>query len=404
MLVERMQHFVFPTAIPTEPSIGLKLQVDLDAPFRLSGVVIWNLGVPQSTGTEGQIAIRFQRPDGRQIKRQMYSSNLLAPGNQYNATGMSPNKALVAPIYPGVLYPAGSVIAIDVLGLPTGITAPTGVIVIFVGCNVYQEGQVWAPKYPPKWKARPYLDYVQVQNIAIPGGLPSLNNPFTAQADSDFVWQAGEYTDLSLGETPASLLVFNDAFEELFFNLTAVTPGVGGNAISFEVIYTGAHNVPYSLNIVGNAITVTAATDNFGTSMQLETLIANLQASPAFNALVTIGPPIGGLLSSVGAYPQTFLFGGAGGGASSPAELVDLGVIVRDPAYKAYSNTYVPVGLLWPFLSAQAPGWLYPEIYIPRLGQIYFDFNYLYPGLTSLASPATITLGLKGMKVYPQNG
>jgi hypothetical protein len=405
MLVERMQHFVFPPAITAEPSIGLKLQVDLDAPFRLMGVVIWNLGVPQSTGTEGQIAIRFARPDGRFIQRQMISSNLVAPGNQYNETGMSTNKCLTATIHPGVLYPAGSVIAIDVLGLPTGISDPTGVIIIFVGCNIYQEGQVWNPQYPAKWTARPYLDYVQVQNVPIPGGFPSLNNPFTAQADSDFVWQAGVSTDFSLSETVASLLVADIVFEELFFKLTAVTPGVAGNSISFEVIYTGAANVAYNLSIVGPVITVTASTDSLGVSMHLNTLIANLQASPTFNALVTIGPPIGGLLSSVGAFPATFLSGGSGGGSGEAlAQLVDLGVIVRDPAYKAYSNTYVPVGLLWPFLSAEAPGWLYPEIYVPRLGQLYFDFNYLYPGFVPAASPVTITLGLKGMKVYPQNG
>ena len=83
-------------------------------------------------------------------------------------------------------------------------------------------------------------------------------------------------------------------------------------------------------------------------------------------------------------------------------QLVDLGVIIRDPGYKAYSNTYVPVALLFPFNSSQAPGWLYPEIYIPRLGQIYFDFNYLNPAFTTKASPFTITLALKGMKVYPQ--
>jgi|GEM_PF-3501072 len=206
MLTERMQHFVFPAPITAEPSIGLKQQVDLDAPFRLYGIVIWNLGVPQATGFEGQVAIRISRPDGRTIQRQMISSNLISPGNQYNVTGLSPNKALVATIHPGVLYPAGSVISIDLLGLPSAISNPQGAIVIFCGCNVYQEGQVWAPKYPAKWKAIPYLDYIQVPNVAIPAGLPSLNHPFTAQADSDFVWQAGEYTDLTAEETFATCI------------------------------------------------------------------------------------------------------------------------------------------------------------------------------------------------------
>jgi len=259
MLVERMQHFVLPvSAVNAQPLIGLKLQVDLDAPFRLFGVAVWNLGVPQFTGAEGQIALRFERPDGRLIQRQLAASNQLFPGNQYNQESISPNKAYVSPIRPGVLYPAGSVIEIDVQGLPTGIVNPSRSIIVFVGTNIYQQGTVWSPGYPKKpWTARPYLD-----NLTVTGsGFPIRNVPFTAQADSDFVWQCGEYTDLSSG----------------------------------------------------------GAIDQF----------------------------------------------------------IDLGIMIRDPGYKAYSNDYVPAALLFPFLNAQAPGWLYPEIYVPRLTQLYFDFNLL---------------------------
>jgi hypothetical protein len=286
MLVERMQHFVINvSAADVQPILGLSLQVDLDASFRLYGVCVWNLGVPEFDGVDGQVAIRIYRPNSQQIQRQLTSSNLLFPGNQYNLTGVSPTKALAAPIRPGVLFPAGSVINFDILGLGTGIAVPTGVMVVFIGTNIYQQGAVWNPQYPAKWKARPYLDNLTVPAIALTG-LPALNQPFTAQADSDFVWQGGMYTDWAAGPV----------------------------------------------------------TD----------------------------------------------------------QLVDLGVIIRDPGYKAYSNTYVPVALLFPFLSGQAPGWLYPEIYIPRLGQIYFDFNYLYAGFTTKATPFTITLALKGMKVYAQ--
>ncbi len=295
-LIERMQHYVFPvSATSLNPSEGLSLKIELDAPFRLFGIVAWNLGVVSTLGVDGQIAVRFAGPDGRQIQRQLTASNLLAPGNQYNLTGLSPNKALAAPIHPGILYPAGSVIDVDVIGLNTGIVSPEGVILIFVGTNIYQKSDTWAPEYPAKWTARPYLDNLTLPSVAVPGGLPSLNNPFTAQADSDFVWQLGEYTDLA---------------------------------------FTG---------------------------------------------------------------------GGCGGGGSDDiCQLVDLGIMIRDPIYKAYSNDFVPVGLLFPFLGAQAPGWLYPEIYVPRLSQLYFDFKYLVPGFTPTASPVTITLGLKGMKVYAQ--
>lgn len=172
MLVERMQHFVLNvSAADVQPQLGLTVQVDLDASFRLYGVCVWNLGVPQGDGAEGQIAIRFQRPDGRQIQRQITASNLLFPGNQYNQQTLVPNKAYVCPIYPSVLYAAGSVINIDIKGLATGIATPTGAVVIFAGTNIYQQGQVWAPQYPAKWKARPYLDFLQVQGIQ-GGGTP----------------------------------------------------------------------------------------------------------------------------------------------------------------------------------------------------------------------------------------
>jgi hypothetical protein len=401
MLVERMQHFVMTVSPAQVPAlIGLTQQVDLDASFRLMGICVWNLGVPAGTGCEGQLAIRIYRPDGRQIQRQLTSSNLLTPGNQYNQTSLSPNKALAAPIRPSVLYPAGSVINFDVLGLDTGIASPSGCIIVFIGTNIYQQGNVWNPQYPPKWKPRPYLDNLTIQSLPIPGGLPALSIPFTAQADSDFVWQAGEYTDFSLNATPASLLV-HDNDENLLFKLTAVTAGAAGNSISFQVIVAG-DNTPFSITVVGSVITATAATGAGGASQSLASFIADLLATPAFNALVTIGPPEGGGAFSFGNVPPTLLSGGSGAGPVATDQLIDLGVIIRDPGYKAYSNGYVPVALLFPFLSSEAPGWLYPEIYIPRLGQIYFDLNYLYPGFTP-ASPVTITLGLKGMKVYPQS-
>ena len=305
-LVERMQHFVFPlSAANLNPVEGIALKVDLDAPFLLRGIVVWNLNVAGGKGIDGQLAIRFARPDGRLIQRQLTSSNLLAPGNQYNTSGLSPNKALAAPIRPGVLYPAGSVIQMDVMGLNTGIASPAGVIVVFVGTNLYRQGTIWAPGYPAKWKALPYLDQLTVLSLMPPGSFPSLNNAFTAQADSDFVWQAGAYSDIEF---------------------TAGVPNIG--------------------------------------------------------------------------------------------ELADLGVIVRDPSYKAYSNGYVPAALLFNFLGAENPGWLYPEIYIPRLAQIYFDLNILNANQPNLGTfiqrdifdepppppvgSITVTLGLKGMKVYAQ--
>ena len=49
------------------------------------------------------------------------------------------------------------------------------------------------------------------------------------------------------------------------------------------------------------------------------------------------------------------------------------------------------------------PAFLFPELYIPKNQQLYFDFNYLYPGFVPAANPVgNIVLGFQGMKVYPQ--
>lgn len=288
-LTERMQFYVYRLPINVGETLeGLSLVTDADAPFRLTDVVIWNLAVESALGFDGQIGLRIYRPDGRLIQRAITASNLLFPGSRYNTSGLSPNAAMRVPIRPGVFYQPQSTINFDLLGLPTA-SGNTGAIAIFCGCKMYGANQVWAPTYPAKWKALPYLDRVQVVGLAVPTGFPSLNNPFTAQADSDFVWQAGVYTDVA-----------------------------------------------------------------------------------------------------------------SKGGAPEVCQLVDLGVIVRDYVQKPYMSDYIPAALLFPFLNAQAPGFLYPEIYIPRNETMLFDFNYLYSGFTPTASPVTITLGLKGMKVYAQ--
>lgn len=371
---------------------GLSLLTDADAPFRLYGVVVWNLDVENNGGFEGQIALRFKRPDGRLIQKQLTSSNLLFPGNQYNITGLAPNKAFVCPIYPSILYPANSVITVDLLGLPSNVTTPPpGCIIVFVGCKIYEEGDIWAPKYPTKWRGRSYLNNLLIPNFnPLNGAL--LNQIFTTEQDADFVWQAGVYTDFAGGALP---ILFQTEGGSL--SVQAVPGAPAGITIAFTTAI-GA-NQPTSVAVIGNAITVTMSTDSLGGLNALTgALVSAINGSVAASALVTAA--LLGISASFQPFGATAI--PAGSGAVDVCQLVDLGVIVRDWNYKAYSNGYVPAALLFPFLTAQMPGFLYPEIYIPKQQQISFDLQYLYPGFTPSANPVNVVLGLKGMKVYPQ--
>lgn len=267
---------------------GLTIKIDPDAPFLLTGVCVWNSNPAMATVFEGQAALRFQRPDGRYIQRALTATDLLFPGNQYNA-GLTPNAGLRGPLRPGILYPPNSVITLDILGLPSDSDLQL-LTIVFCGINLYQEGSIWAPKYPGKFTARPYLDNLTIPSYNTISG-PAVNNIFNVQNDADFVWQAGVYTDFGAGTT----------------------------------------------------------------------------------------------------------------GDTPIAQLRNLGVIFRDYTYKPYMNNYVPIGIVFPFLSAQAPGYLYPEIYIPRNGQMLFDIAPLTGNEAPPAGPpVTVVLGLKGMKVYPQ--
>ena len=61
-----------------------------------------------------------------------------------------------------------------------------------------------------------------------------------------------------------------------------------------------------------------------------------------------------------------------------PMSLADLGFRMRDAFGKGYSNDYVPIALLFPFMNAALPGFVYPEIYVPASQLLLFDFKYLW--------------------------
>ncbi len=266
--IERMQHYVFPiTNVNPAGTIqeGLNLRLDADAPFRLTGIAIWTNNTAGGF-FDGQMALRFMRPDGRLNQKLFFPANTLAPGNSYagspSPSTANPNQALISPVRPNIIYPPESVITMDVQTLNPAVNNPSA-IVIFCGTKLYKQGSIWAPTYPKKFTARPYLNSLLVPNVTISSG-PVLNQPFLVERDADFVFQMGMYSDVN-----------------------AASGGV-------------------------------------------------------------------------------------------PNSLVDLGIRMKDAFGQAYTNVYIPAPLLFPFMTAQQPGFAYPEVYIPKDQLLLFDFKYLW--------------------------
>ena len=201
MFTERLQFYRFPVnSANTAGTVqeGLVLQTDDDAPFRLCGIAIWTNDVIGGA-FDGQLSIRFQRPDGRLVQRLITPTSVIASGNAYagaaSPAGANPNQALVTPVSPNIIYPPRSVITIDAQTL-SGAPVTPGTIIVFVGVKIFKEEDVWAPKYPAKFTARPYLNSLPVPNVSIANG-PLLNQPFTVEQDADFVFQLGGYSDFA---------------------------------------------------------------------------------------------------------------------------------------------------------------------------------------------------------------
>jgi hypothetical protein len=130
---------------------------------------------------------------------------------------------------------------------------------------------------------------------------------------------------------------------------------------------------------------------------------AGLATGPVLNVPFNVLPDAGFLW-------QSSVFGSTptnpAGGGQFDGLLRNLGVRVKDYAGKYYSNVvgqlsplagYVPAAVMFGFNNAQLPGIVFPEIFLPRQGALYFDFAML-----DGSTPATETgqLSLKGIKVY----
>jgi hypothetical protein len=205
------------------------------------------------------------------------------------------------------------------------------------------------------------------------------------------------------GGVQATLTV-TELTEILVMEMEAVTPGIAGNNISFQSILSGI-NTPFSISVIGDAITVTVATDGTGLSTTTITDMINaLLATPAFNALVNItliGPdPDTTLVDNI---PQMF-FGG-GSGATGPDDLS----IITDPvcSMSVYDSNKVKISNI-PVLdifyqgapkSPYENGALVPPLWYPKDTVLMVDF---FSQVTNPALlPMEIVVYLVGKQYIP---
>jgi hypothetical protein len=200
-MVERPQWYVKrlqnTQLVAAYQSLGVELQTETDAPFRMVGVALYLFNeANQPIGAAGNVnaKVRFTRPDGSWIQKHLISGqalNVYDGGAVGGAAGQRPPfYAYFAPLGTNVLYPAGASIQID-LQVAAGVVYAQA-LVIFIGTKIFPAGVIWAPSYPAKYTARPYFGY----NLQILGSaLPALNVPFQVAPDADFAWQHGQQTD-----------------------------------------------------------------------------------------------------------------------------------------------------------------------------------------------------------------
>lgn len=143
------------------------------------------------------------------------------------------------------------------------------------------------------------------------------------------------FNAFAVGSTTAALNV--TIGETFYFTLTAVTPGVGGNAITFATTGVGTPGLTLLVTVVGNAISVRLATDGGGVSTSTrDQIVAALNAVGAVTALVTV-TPVGFSALFTGNFGPTNLFGGAGGGGGG----VGTGVLLVNGS----DNTFLKINV-----------------------------------------------------------
>lgn len=289
-------------------------------------------------------------------------------------------------ILPEQLYPETGLVRFDLNNVLKPLAKPLSAQIAFQGVRREKGSFTQNPTY----KAFPKtFTYKTVGTLSTLAGSGVIYSSFMPIDDYDFELHQMIVMQNTVGGTPARLTVA--VTEVLFMEMEAVTPGISGNGISFQMVVAG-DNTALSISVVGDAITVNSATDGGGLpTTSITAMVAALLATPAFNALVTItlvGPdPTVTLLED---YPQTFFVGGTG--SSGPDDLS----IITDPvcAMSLYDSNKVKCSNI-PILdifynggpgSPYENGALVPPLWYPKDTVLQIDF------LSEIVNPALLPI------------
>ena len=299
-------------------------------------------------------------------------------------------------IVPEEFYKATGRIGFDLYRIQRFAGSPNASQVAFQGVRRIQGPYQRQPNYRAKPRTFTY-QMTQIINDVFPAG------PFTQRVKID------DY-DFEL----YNIMIFIDqnAFQfnggegcEALFTIAAL-PGV---ALTLEIIIPAAINQPFSLNVVGNAVTVNIATNGLGVGTTTAgDLLTAWNSTPAALALATLaftGSPLSGICALALTPIGPGLFGSPLTDTVASLWIYDQNrvPISSAPMLDIYCDGGPEVPIVNGFRFNNAPiysdGALVPPLFYRKDSQIQIDFYSQIE--TQITPPVTMHVYLVGKQYYP---
>jgi hypothetical protein len=301
------------------------------------------------------------------------------------------------------LYPEQSIISFDLMNILRTTPLPTAQIA-FMGIR-RQHGQLPNIRAPYRYTNRAF-SYVQSIVMTYASSANQMATPlFMPISDYDF-----ELLEIRITYQQTAQLFVNRAFTGVHMMLlTAVTPGAQGNNITFTIVAPVGNNLPIVITVVGNAITLTPATDGGGfTTTTPAQAAAALNANPQVAALITAVDNSGGSVTPIiPMLPTTQNL--VGGGRTSGLPQVITQIQLYDSVRVTTSN--IPFNDIFLNRSFAAPsppppapyqnGAIVPPLLYPVSTQIRMDFYPQFSNSSGVLLPLLITVEFVGRNRIP---